>query len=101
MRGNIAWRYFCDYFPIKLVKTIDLEPTKSYLFVSVPHGILSLGIGGAFGTDILDCKKLFHGLEIHPIILDQHFKIPIFREYVYNSGKRFSIVLKFFRNIFR
>jgi len=86
-RNNVFWRYFCNYFPLKLVKTVDLDPKKSYLFVSVPHGILSIGIFGSFASDVLDCKKLFPGLEIRAITLDQHFKIPIFREYPYSLGK--------------
>lgn len=81
------WRYFCKFFPLKLVKTADLDPNKMYLFVSVPHGILSTGIMGAFGTDILGCRQLFPGLDVRPIILDQHFKVPFFREYVYSLGK--------------
>ncbi|XP_012062634.1 PREDICTED: diacylglycerol O-acyltransferase 2 [Atta cephalotes] len=85
-RNNVFWRYFCNYFPLKLVKTVDLDPKKSYLFVSAPHGILSIGIFGSFASDILDCKKLFPGLEFHTITLDQHFKIPIFREYPYSLG---------------
>lgn len=85
-RNNAFWRYFCDYFPIKLVKTVDLNPNKSYFFICVPHGILSTGIMGSFGTDILGCKKLFPGLEIRPIILDQHFKVPLFREYCLSLG---------------
>ncbi|XP_018397748.1 PREDICTED: diacylglycerol O-acyltransferase 2-like [Cyphomyrmex costatus] len=85
-RNNAFWRYFCNYFPLKLVKTVDLDPKKSYLFIGVPHGILSIGIFGSFGTDILNCKKLFPGLEIRPITLDQHFKTPIFREYPYSLG---------------
>lgn len=80
------WRYFCNYFPIKLVKTVDLDPKKSYLFTVVPHGIISMGIFGSFATDELDCKKLFPGLEMHVITLDQHFKIPLFREYAYILG---------------
>lgn len=70
------------------MKTVDLDPTKSYLFISVPHGILSIGVMGSFGTDVLDCKKLFPGLEIRPITLDQHFKVPLFREYPYSLGKK-------------
>ncbi|XP_032681289.1 2-acylglycerol O-acyltransferase 2-B-like [Odontomachus brunneus] len=81
-RSNVFWRHFCNYFPIKLVKTADLDPKKSYLFVCTPHGLLSAGVVGSFGTDILDCKKLFPGLEMRSIILDQHFKMPFFREYV-------------------
>lgn len=88
-RNNAFWRHFCNYFPIKLVKTVDLNPNKSYFFISVPHGILSAGIMGSFGTDILGCKKLFPGLEIRTIILDQHFKAPLFREYCLFLGKNF------------
>lgn len=85
-RKSAFWRYFCNYFPIKLVKTVDLDPTKSYLFISVPHGILAMGVMGSFGTDALGCKKLFPGLEMRPITLDQHFKVPLFREYPYSLG---------------
>lgn len=87
VRNNAFWRYFCNYFPLKLVKTVDLDSQKSYLFISVPHGIFSMGIIGSFGTDALSCKKLFPGLEIRLITLDQHFKVPLFREYVYSLGK--------------
>ncbi|XP_011878992.1 PREDICTED: diacylglycerol O-acyltransferase 2-like isoform X1 [Vollenhovia emeryi] len=86
VRNNVFWRYFCNYFPLKLVKTVNLNPNKSYLFICVPHGILSMGIVGSFATDAMDCKKLFPGLEIHPITLDQHFKVPLIREYVYSLG---------------
>ncbi|XP_018054293.1 PREDICTED: 2-acylglycerol O-acyltransferase 2-B-like [Atta colombica] len=92
-RNNVFWRHFCNYFPLKLVKMVDLDPKKSYLFVSVPHGILSIGIFGSFASDILDCKKLFPGLEFHTITLDQHFKIPLFREYPYSLEFSFCTYL--------
>jgi len=68
------------------VKTVDLDPKESYIFVCVPHGILSVGLN-AFTTDALKCKEIFPGLDIRPITLDQHFKIPVFREYAYSLGK--------------
>lgn len=86
MRNNVVWRYFCNYFPLKLVKTVDLDPTKSYLFISVPHGILSVGVIGSFATDAIGCRKLYPGLDIRLITLDQHFKIPLFREIPYSLG---------------
>ncbi|KAK1134840.1 hypothetical protein K0M31_007609 [Melipona bicolor] len=52
-------RYICEYFPIKLVKTTDLDPNKSYLFCNFPHGIMCTGIWFAFGTDIMGFNKLF------------------------------------------
>ncbi|XP_054003503.1 2-acylglycerol O-acyltransferase 2-A-like [Hylaeus anthracinus] len=79
-------RYFCNYFPIKLEKTVDLDPNKSYLFCSFPHGILAIGTFGAFGTDCLGCKEMFPGLDFRVIILDQHFRIPLFREYASMNG---------------
>ncbi|XP_003395134.2 2-acylglycerol O-acyltransferase 1-like [Bombus terrestris] len=79
---SCAWnRYFCNYFPIKLVKTTDLDPNKSYLFCSFPHGVLSSGVYGAFATDIIGCSELFPGLEFRVVILEQLFKSPLFREY--------------------
>lgn len=84
---NCGWmRNICDYFPVKLVKTTDLEPTRNYLFCCFPHGILSTGVFGAFGSDVLGCKDLFPGLDIRVVVLDQHFQIPFFREYVSGTG---------------
>ncbi|XP_034174495.1 2-acylglycerol O-acyltransferase 2-A [Osmia lignaria lignaria] len=84
---NCTWlRYFADYFPVTLVKTTDLDPNRNYLFCCFPHGILATGVYGAFGTDGRGCREMFPGLDIRVAILDQHFKIPLFREYVYLNG---------------
>ncbi|CAK9830076.1 2-acylglycerol O-acyltransferase 2 [Anthophora retusa] len=84
---NCTWlRYFCNYFPVELVKTSDLDPNKLYLFCSFPHGILATGIFCAFATDFLGCREKFPGLDMRPVVLDQHFKIPFFREYAYTNG---------------
>jgi hypothetical protein len=40
-----------DYFPIRLHKTVDIPPTKSYIFGYHPHGIISLGAFVNFATD--------------------------------------------------
>ncbi|KYN04776.1 2-acylglycerol O-acyltransferase 1 [Cyphomyrmex costatus] len=85
-KNNAFWRYFCNYFPLKLLKTVDLDPKESYLFIGVPHGIFSVGIFGSFATDVLKCKETFPGLEIRLIILSQHFKVPFLREYFHSLG---------------
>ncbi|KYN11146.1 2-acylglycerol O-acyltransferase 2-B [Trachymyrmex cornetzi] len=85
-RNNAFWRYFCNYFPLKLVKTVCLDPKESYFFIGVPHGIFSVGIFGSFATDVLKCKETFPGLEIRLVTLDQHFKTPFLRDYVYSIG---------------
>lgn len=81
LRTCTVHQYICDYFPIKLVKTTDLDPNKSYLLCNFPHGILSTGVCVAFGTDVAGCRELFPGTESRIVILDQHFKTPLFREY--------------------
>ena len=80
------WRYFCNYFPIRLIKTVDLDPKRNYLFCSFPHGLLGTGVTGAFATNGLDCAQVFPGLDFRPLTLDQHFKTPLFREYILNFG---------------
>ncbi|XP_043580131.1 diacylglycerol O-acyltransferase 2-like protein 6 [Bombus pyrosoma] len=72
---------FCNYFPIKLVKTTDLDPNKLYLFCGFLHGTLSSGVYGAFATDIIGCREHFPGLEFRVVILDQFYKSPLYREY--------------------
>ncbi|KAG7213543.1 hypothetical protein KM043_002801 [Ampulex compressa] len=86
LRNNAWVRYLTAYFPVKLVKTVDLDPSKSYLFCSFPHGILSTGVYCAFGSDVLNCRELFKGLDIRVIILDTLFRIPLFREYCLLGG---------------
>ena len=57
LRRSLIYRYFADYFPAKLVKTADLDPSKTYLFGSHPHGILCFGAFIAFATDALDFPR--------------------------------------------
>lgn len=38
---TFAWfRHFTNFFPVRVVKTADLSPTKNYLFAVYPHGII-------------------------------------------------------------
>jgi 2-acylglycerol O-acyltransferase 2 len=38
---NLSWyRHFANYFPVSIVKTVDLPPTKNYLFAVYPHGVI-------------------------------------------------------------
>ncbi|XP_022621425.1 2-acylglycerol O-acyltransferase 2-A-like isoform X3 [Seriola dumerili] len=41
VRSWTVWEYFRDYFPITLVKTVDLDPKKNYIFGFHPHGLVS------------------------------------------------------------
>ncbi|KAG6453596.1 2-acylglycerol O-acyltransferase 1 isoform X2 [Manduca sexta] len=80
------WRYFCDYFPITLVKTADLDPSKNYLFACYPHGIFSSGAYGSFATNGANFPKLFPGMSAHLIVLGGHFLVPFFRDLILALG---------------
>lgn len=96
MRSNVVWRYFCNYFPVKVIKTVELDSTKSYLFIIVPHGLASAGVISVFAADGVGHKEIFPGHDVRPISLDQHFKIPLFREGIYFLGKSVIIYIYFF-----
>lgn len=106
LRGGAAgysyWRYFCDFFPITLIKTAELDPNKKYVMGYHPHGIISVGALGAIATNgprVLDLTKpqtsapplsdpnsprgfstLFPGMERWLITLPVNFLIPFSRE---------------------
>jgi hypothetical protein len=80
------WKRYCAYFPIKLVKTTDLDPQKNYLFGSHPHGVLCSGAFGAFATEGAGVSQLFPGIDMHLLTLEGHYSLPIYREYLMCSG---------------
>jgi len=80
------WKRYCAYFPIKLVKTKSLDPTKNYLFGSHPHGVLCSGAFGAFATEGANVSQIFPGIQTHLLTLEGHYSFPIYREYLMCSG---------------
>ncbi|RVE50481.1 hypothetical protein evm_004906 [Chilo suppressalis] len=80
------WRYYCDYFPMKLVKTTDLDPSRNYLFACFPHGVVSSGAFGAFATNAANFYQLFPGMTCNMITLGGHFLVPFFRDLVLALG---------------
>jgi len=74
-------KYLTDYFPVKLIKTAELDPTKNYIFGYHPHGIIAFGCLCNFGTEGTGFSKLFPGIHPHMLTLDQNFKLPLIREY--------------------
>lgn len=41
IRNLKCWKYAIDYFPVDLVKTVDLPPNRNYLFAACPHAIVT------------------------------------------------------------
>lgn len=90
-RNLIFWKYFKDFFPLKIVKTCDLPPTTNYLFCAFPHGLLPAGIFGHFATEVTDFPNLFPGLKTHVATLNMHFNTPITRELLSGLGMYESV----------
>ena len=63
------WKHFCNYFPLKLVKTVDLPPDENYLFCVHPHGVMSFSAFGNFATEGTGFTKIFPGLIPHLLVL--------------------------------
>ena len=100
MRESSIWNCYSRYFPIKLIKTVNLDPTKNYLICVHPHGntikfesliifflkyknqkgLVPYGICTNFGTEATGFKQLFPGLTPHLLTLNMCFYVPIVRE---------------------
>ncbi|KAE8604394.1 hypothetical protein XENTR_v10014696 [Xenopus tropicalis] len=88
VRNWTVWKYFKDYFPIRLVKTCDLDPQHNYIMGFHPHGVLVAGAFGNFCTNYTGFKELFPGLTPYLHILPFWFRCPFFREYAMSVGKK-------------
>ncbi|XP_033025401.1 2-acylglycerol O-acyltransferase 2-like [Lacerta agilis] len=86
VRNWSVWGYFRDYFPMTLVKTVELDPSRNYLFGFHPHGVLVAGAFGNFCTEGTGFSALFPGLTPHLLMLPFWFKVPFFRDYIMSGG---------------
>ncbi|XP_001365685.1 2-acylglycerol O-acyltransferase 1 [Monodelphis domestica] len=86
VRNWTIWKHFRNYFPIHLVKTVDLDPSHNYIFGFHPHGVLVAGAFGNFCTDHSDFKELFPGFTTYLHTFHFWFGCPFFREYFMSCG---------------
>ena len=86
MRKWPTYPWFASYFPMKLVKTHELDPAKSYLLGYHPHGVLGYGAIAAFATDALKFPEIFPGLVSRLVTLSINFQVPGGREIGLFSG---------------
>ena len=63
------WNYFCDYFPLELVRTAYLDKKKNYVFGFHPHGIISVGAFGSFATEGSKFSEKFPGIKPYLLTL--------------------------------
>jgi hypothetical protein len=86
LRSMPLWRLYTEYFPMRLHRTAELDPTKNYIFAYHPHGIISHGAWGNFVTEATGFKQLFPGIKNTLLTLETNFQIPFHREYLLAMG---------------
>ncbi|XP_070607618.1 diacylglycerol O-acyltransferase 2-like [Erythrolamprus reginae] len=82
IRSWAIWRYFRDYFPIRMIKTHNLAPNQNYIFGYHPHGIMSLGAFCNFSTEATGVSQIFPGIRPYVTTLTGNFRWPILRDYL-------------------
>ncbi len=80
------WRHFASYFPLRLIKTVNLDPTRKYVFAYHPHGIISIGAFGCFGSDACGFSRKFPGIDLRLLTLALNFYCPFLREFLLHMG---------------
>ncbi|XP_033127049.1 2-acylglycerol O-acyltransferase 1-like [Anneissia japonica] len=75
-----AWRYMADFYPTKLHKTADLDPSENYLMGYHPHGVMSHGAWINFATEGTNFSEVFPGIRRTLLTLKGHFIFPVLRE---------------------
>ncbi|EXJ65383.1 hypothetical protein A1O7_01724 [Cladophialophora yegresii CBS 114405] len=86
LRGSKFWSAFASYFPARLHRTVELEPTRKYIFGYHPHGIISHGAFAAFATEALGFSELYPGITNTLLTLDANFRVPLYRDYALALG---------------
>ncbi|CAF2778992.1 unnamed protein product [Rotaria sp. Silwood2] len=86
LRRLVWWKWFADYFPIRLHKTCDLSPDRSYVFGYHPHGIFCLGAFGNFATEATGFENLFPGINLRFLVLNSNFQIPFYELFLTTMG---------------
>lgn len=86
LRHCSIWRFFADYFPVKLIKTSPLSPERNYVFACHPHGILCMGVFASFATESNGFSQKFPKIKTFPSTLAGQFYFPLRREYCLMLG---------------
>ncbi|CAD6195029.1 unnamed protein product [Caenorhabditis auriculariae] len=84
-----SWRihkWFAQYFPVQLHKTVDLPTDKNYLLAYHPHGILGMGAWASFSTNGCGSFEKYPGIRFSLCTLPINFKSMIRREILMLHG---------------
>ncbi|XP_003461531.1 2-acylglycerol O-acyltransferase 2-like [Cavia porcellus] len=85
-RRWVIWKYMKDYFPVSLIKTAELDPSRNYIAGFHPHGVLAVGAFLNLCTESTGFSLLFPGICPHLMTLNLCFRMPFFRDYIMTAG---------------
>ena len=86
LRNMSFWRYCRDYYPVRLVKTADLDPNRNYVCGSHPHGLACIGVGNAFCTPNHNIETVFPNIYFRLLTLREFYFLPGLREIALGMG---------------
>lgn len=86
MRRFPPYQHAINYFPVKVVKSADLDPNRNYLFGSHPHGVVCFGAFMSFVVDNPQFRELFPGIFPRLLTLVQFYYLPLVRELLLSMG---------------
>jgi len=80
------WRLAAGYFPVRLHKSADLDPSKNYIFGYHPHGVISVGALLTFASEATGFAIAFPGIDVRLLTLSVNFFFPFTREVLMALG---------------
>ena len=75
-----------EYFPVRLVKTTELDPSRNYICGSHPHGLACCGVLLTACTPYLELTRAFPGLYFRLLTLREFYFLPGMREVALAAG---------------
>jgi len=79
LRNMKIWKYICDYFPSRLVVQEPLDPSKTYIFATQPHGVFGWGVWTNFVNGTNGIQDVLPGV-IRVLTIDPNFWFPMWRD---------------------
>lgn len=68
------WKYFRDYFLIKLIKIEEFELSKNYIFGYYFYGIFCVGVFCNFVIEVMDFSGVFFGIILYLLLFMGEYK---------------------------
>ncbi|ETV87178.1 hypothetical protein H257_02153 [Aphanomyces astaci] len=86
LRFNWLWQFAQGYFAHTLRQESELDPSKTYLFVAHPHGIIALGTWLVFGGDSIYFLRNNPKLQLSTATVGLNFVLPLWRDLLLALG---------------